>query len=242
MIIELLQRDWFEDIWREREEKIYPKLFGPLPPTVIPVPVETLRAILGYEKEIDKAWLHYAVIEFAPNEKHEDWVYVTSAFSQPWKAESKAELDRNSYSGYGYEMLLRTSVRAGWAVDILHRLTAYQIGVYFEQTKGKLFQWGDWMPLNGPINSEVADSRVRGMLLTRPRDISDRFELSSGQVDLLQIVGITGPELAYGLYKGFDRLENLLFEAKAAPTTDPTRPVISLPAQYPLPSQLAERF
>ncbi len=242
MIIDFLKRDWFEEVWRKREEDVYPTLFGPLPDTVIPISIETLRAILGYEKDIDEAWRHFGVIEFEPNFQHEDWIYVTSAFSQPWKAESEKDFDPNGYSGYGYEMLLRTSERAGWAVDVLHRLTAYQIGVYNERMKGKLFQWGDWMPLNGPLNPKISDSPVRGMFLTRPRDFAARFELPSGQVDLLQIVGITGPELAYGLYKGFDKLENKLFEAKAAPTTNPSRQSIELPAQYPLPAQLAERF
>lgn len=238
----LPQRDWFEEIWRKREEEIYPALFGTLPDTVIPLSVETFRAIIGYEKEIDPSWLHYAVIEVEPNEKHTDWIYVTSAFSQPWKAESEAELDHNAYSGMGYEMLLRTPERASWAVDVLHRLGAYQIGVYSELMKGKLFQWHDWMPLNGPLNPQTPDSAVRGMFITRPRDLRDRFELPSGQVDLLQIVGITGPELAYGLFKGFDRLENLLYEAAAAPTTNPARSSIDLPQQYPLPAQLAGRF
>ena len=238
----LAKHDWFEEIWRKREEEIYPALFGPLPGTVIPLPIESLRAILGQENEIDEAWLHFAVIEVAPNEKHADWIYVTSAFSQPWKAESEEELDRNQYSGYGYELLLRTPERAGWAVDVLHRLSAYQIGVYNELMKGKLFQWLDWMPLNGPISSEAPDSAVRGMFITRPRDFEARFELPSGQVDLLQIVGITGSELAYGLYKGFDKLENQLYEGGAAPTTNPTRASIELPVQYPLPPQLAERF
>ncbi len=236
------KRDWFEEIWRKREEEIYPALFGTLPDSVIPVSIETLRAILGYAKEIDDAWLHFAVIEVAPNEKHADWIYVTSAFSQPWKAERPEELDRNSYSGYGYEMLLRTPERASWAVDVLHRLTAYQIGVYNELMKGKLFQWHDWMPLNGPISPEVPATPLRGMFITRPRDIADRFELPSGQVDFLQIVGITGPELAYGLYRGFDRLENQLYEAGAAPTTNPARSTTDLPEQFELPGQLVDRF
>src|SRR4051812_27672640 len=99
-----------------------------MPETVIPVSIETLRAIIGHEKEIDPSWLHYAVIEVEPTEKHADWIYVTSALSQPWKAENESDLDQYGLSGLGYEMLLRTPERAGWAVDVLHRLGAYQIG------------------------------------------------------------------------------------------------------------------
>jgi len=233
---------WFEEIWRRREDEIYPSLFGLMPDTVIPLPLETLRAILGSDQEIDNTWRHYAVIEVAPNEKHADWIYVTSAFSQPWKVENPAELEPNGSSGYGYELLLRTPERAGWAVDVLHRLSAYQIGVYYERMKGKLFRWHDWMPLNGPINPALPTTPVRGMILTHPRDIDARFDLSSGGVEFLQIVGITGPELAYGIHQGFERLENLLYEAGAAPTTDPARTTIELPLQFKLPVQLVSRF
>lgn len=233
---------WFGDIWHDREERVYPELFGPLPPTVIPLRAEAIRAILGPAVTVEEPWLHFAVIEVAPNSRHSDWFYLTTGFSQPWKITDPEKLDRNGYSGAGYELVLRTPDRAGWAVDVLHRLTAYQIGVYFEKKLGKLFQYHDWMPLNGPISPAVPASKVRGMLITRPQDYPARFELRSGQVDLLQIVGITGPELAFGLNQGMPRLERLLYEQGAAPTTDPTRDSITLPQSYDLPPQLASRF
>ncbi len=233
---------WFEEIWRDREERVYPELFGPLPKTVLPIKAESYRAILGPTTTINDEWLHYAVIEIAPNEKHPDWIYVTSAFSQPWKVEDPEQLDPNNYSGFGYEMLIRTPERAGWAVDMLHRLMAYQVGVYFELRRGKLFDYHDWMPLNGPISPQYPASPVRGMLITRPRDFETRFGLRSGQVDLLQIVGITGAELAYGLTLGLPRLERLLYEQGAAPTTDPTRSSLELPQQFELPPELAAKF
>lgn len=233
---------WFEDIWRDREERVYPELFGALPSTVIPLRVESLRAILGAQASLREEWLHFAVVEIEPNQKHSDWIYVTTALSQPWKIEDPEKLDRNGYSGMGYEMLIRTTERAGWAVDVLHRLMAYQIGVYNELMKGKLFQWEDWMPLNGPISAKQPNSKIRGIVATRPRDFAARFELRSGQVDLLQLVGITGSELAYGLNQGFMRLENLLIEQNAAPVTRPERTPIELPQQYELPPNLATRF
>ncbi len=233
---------WFGDIWRDREERAYPPLFGKLPPTVIPLRGETLRAILGPETTVQEDWLHYAVIEVAPNERHSDWLYVTTGLSQPWKIDDPARLDRNGYSGAGFELVLRTPERAGWAVDVLHGLTAYQIGVYFEVRPGKLFDYHDWMPLNGPISPARPATPVRGMFLIRPQDYEARFELRSGQVDLLQVVGITGPELAYGLSLGLPRLERLLYEVGAAPTTDPARASIPLPQTFELPPQLAVRF
>ena len=233
---------WFEDIWRDREERVYPELFGELPKTVLPIRPEALRAILGQNATLEDDWLHMAVIEIAPNDKHTDWLYVTTGFSQPWKIEDPDQLDRNGYSGYGYEMILRTPERAGWAVDVLHRLSAYQIGVYNEKMRGKLFEYYDWMPLNGPISPQTPDSVVHGMALIRPHDHAARFELRSGQVDLLQIAGITGEELAYGLSLGMPRLERMLYEDGAAPTTNPARPQIDLPQIFGLPPQIASRF
>ncbi len=233
---------WFEAIWRDREERVYPELFGKLPDTVIPIRAEAFRAILGPEAEIDEQWLHFAVIEIQPNEKHSDWIYVTSALSQPWNAKDPDELDATKSSGFGYELVVRTRARAGWAVDLLHRLMAYQTGVYFEKIRGKLFDYFQWMPLNGSISPQLTKSPVRGMLLTHPHDFEAHFELKSGQVNLLQIVGITGPELAYGLYLSMARLEELLYEQGAAPTTDPPRASIELPQNIELPPQLAGKF
>jgi hypothetical protein len=119
---------------------------------------------------------------------------------------------------------------------------AYQLGVYNEIRKGKLFEYYDWMPLNGPISPRYPETEVRGMFISRPQDFTSRFELRSGQVDLLQIVGITGAELAYGLSLGMARLEKLLYAQGAAPVTDPARSSIELPQTFNLPPQIASRF
>ena len=233
---------WFQEIWRDREERAYPELFGKLPSTLIPLRLEKLRSILGSGVTIDDNWLHYAVVEVAPNQQHDDWLYVTTGLSQPWKIDDPVKLDRNGYSGQGFEMVLRTQERAGWAVDVLHALTAYQLGVYHEIKRGKLFEYYDWMPLNGPISPNYLETEVRGMFISRPQDYLSRFELRSGQVDLLQIVGITGAELAYGLSLGMGRLEKLLYDQGAAPVTNPARSTIELPQTFTLPPQIASRF
>ncbi len=233
---------WFQDIWRDREERAYPELFGQVPSTLIPLRVERLRQVLGQGVTIEDNWLHHAVVEIAPNQQHADWLYVTTGLSQPWKIDDPAKLDRNGYSGLGFEMVLRAGERAGWAVDVLQALMAYQLGVYHEIKRGKLFEYYDWMPLNGPISPNFPDTEVRGMFVSRPQDYPARFELRSGQVDLLQIVGITGPELAYGLSLGMGRLEKLLYARHAAPVTDPARSSIELPQTFALPPQIASRF
>lgn len=235
--------DWLQEIWRVREEEIYPQIFGPMPDKVLPLPVEFILAILG-ERPVDPRWLQYAVIEIEPNKNRPDWVYVTDALSTPWNVKDESELDPDpdAISGMGFEMMFRTSQRAGWAVDILHRLMAYQIGVAYDILKGRLFNYGNWMPINGPISHDYPNTPVRGVLMTRPLDVQSQFKLRSGKVDLLQIVGITGQELAYLLHAGPDALVGLLYDQKAAPVTNPNRTSIKLPANYQLSAELAKRF
>jgi hypothetical protein len=233
--------DWLQEIWRVREEEIYPQIFGPLPDKVLPLPIEAILGILG-ERPVDPRWLRYAVIEIEPNKNRPDWVYVTDALSTPWNIKESNELDPNGMSGMGFEMMLRTSQRSGWAVDILHRLMAYQIGVAYDILKGRLFNYGDWMPLNGPISHDYPTTPVRGILMTRPLDLESQFKLPSGKVDLLQIVGITGNELAYLLQRGPDTLVGQLYDQKAAPITNPGRAAIKLNETFTLSPELAKRF
>ncbi|MEI7556180.1 suppressor of fused domain protein [Candidatus Chlorohelix sp.] len=234
--------EWFQKIWEEREEKIYPELFGKLPETVIRLQEQALKAILGADAKILPEWLHYGVIEIAPNAHHADWLYITTGFSQPWNLDKEADLNPNGRSGTGIEIVMRTSERAGWAVDVLHRLSAYQIGVAGKTIKGKVFTCGDWMPLNGPIDPGTPNTKVRGILVAQPRDFPPDFSLRSGKVELLQLLGITGQELAYLLAKGPTSLEDVLYEQGAAPAINPNRESIELPNRFPLPKELQARF
>ncbi|NWJ48172.1 MAG: suppressor of fused domain protein [Chloroflexi bacterium] len=234
--------EWFQRIWEEREEKIYTELFGKLPETVIRLHEQALKAILGAEAKILPEWLHYGVIEIAPNAHHSDWLYVTTGFSQPWNIDKETELNPNGGSGTGIEIVVRTPERAGWAVDVLHRLSAYQIGVTSKIIKGKVFNYGDWMPLNGSIDPGTPNSKVRGILVSQPRDFQAGFSLPSGKVELLQLLGITGQELAYLLAKGPTALEDLLYEQGAAPVINPNRESVELPNRFPLPKELQARF
>lgn len=233
--------EWLQEIWRVREEEIYPRIFGPLPDQVIPMDPHNLIEILG-NRPVDPRWLQFAIIEIAPTPDRLDWIYLTTAMSNPWNVKDENELDANSMSGLGFELMLRTPTQAGWAVNMLQRLMAYQIGVAYDILKGRLFNYGDWMPLNGPISPDNPDTLVRAIVMTRPLDLQSQFQLRSGKVDLLQIVGITGKELAYLLNRGPDALIGLLYDKGAAPVTNPARQSIKLPQEFALSAELARRF
>ena len=46
-----------ESVWEEREERLYPALFGPVSRGIFPLTVETFTQTLG-QREIDPRWLH----------------------------------------------------------------------------------------------------------------------------------------------------------------------------------------
>jgi Suppressor of fused protein (SUFU) len=236
------EQDWQVRIWREREERHYTGFFGALPETVFPVPQSALMAILPKGTLLKEHWSRHAVIEFEPNAKHNDYIYATTGLSQPFNLENEAELDPNGVSGLGFEMVLRAPERAGWAVDILHRLTAYQIGVSEGLMRGNRFKYSDWMPLNGPISPDVPETLLKGIFVTRPQDYQPVFGLPGGKVEMLQLVGISGSELAYLFAVGADKLEADLYDTGAAPTTDPYRPPLDVSNYFALPPQIAARF
>jgi hypothetical protein len=236
------EQDWRVKIWREREERHYTRFFGALPETVLPVPQSALIDILPKGTYIKEEWSRHAVIEFEPNNKHPDYIYVTTALSQPWDVEEEKDLNSQGFSGLGYEMVLRTPQRAGWAVDVLHRLTAYQIGVGAGLMRGNRFKYGDWMLLNGPIDPNTPDTLLKAIFITQPKDYDPIFVLPSGRVEMLQLVGISGGELAYLFTVGPDRLEADLYDADLAPTNDPHRPALEVSRYFELPAQIAARF
>jgi Suppressor of fused protein (SUFU) len=236
------EQDWRVRIWREREERHYTRLFGALPDTVLPVPQSALLAILPKGAFLKEEWSRHAVIEFEPNYKHTDYIYVTTALSQPWEVEKEADLNPQGISGLGYEMVLRTPERADWAVDVLHRLTAYQIGVGAGLLRGNRFKYGDWMVLNGPIDPNTPATLLKAIFVSQPEDYDPNFVLPSGRVELLQLVGISGSELAYLLAVGPDKLEAELYDNKLAPTTDPQRNALEISRYFELPPQIATRF
>jgi hypothetical protein len=56
-----------EDVWRIREEEVYPALFGPRVRGIFPLQREMFTGQFGQSK-VDPRWLHYGVFEFAPTE------------------------------------------------------------------------------------------------------------------------------------------------------------------------------
>ena len=75
---------WFEAAWADREENVYPRLFGPesrgnftLAHSIF---LETFR-----QDSFDPRWLHHGVFDFGPTATRASWLYVTSGMSNAWE-------------------------------------------------------------------------------------------------------------------------------------------------------------
>ena len=103
-----------EEVWRIREEEVYPALFGPHVRGIFPLRMEMFTGQFSQSK-VDPRWLHYGVLEFAPTEARPSWLYVTSGHSNPWN-QSPGEFDPDGQSGAGVEFTLATKLmRTTWA-------------------------------------------------------------------------------------------------------------------------------
>lgn len=210
--------DWFERIWEEREERIYPKLFGAakdgiytLPPNVF---LETFK-----QESFDPRWLHYGVFEVPPTPTRRSWLYVTSGLSNAWEDD---EPDPSGPSGLGCEFVFETTESAKWAILRVQHVVAFQILLSCGRFPGRdLLGFYDRIPLRASITPEP--SALQWIMVAPPQGYSSSFDLESGHVELMALVGITDDEAQYGREKSGDKLLALLEERNAFPVTDPNR-------------------
>jgi len=210
-----------ESVWEQREEEVYPSLFGPVSRGTFVLPRSLFADVFGQSK-IDPRWLTHGVIEFGPSATRSSWLYVTSGTSNPWDQEP-AGYDVSARSGIGTELVLEVPAQSNWAIKCLAQLLAYNIllahGRFGEA--GPLHH-GARVPLGGPINGD-AGSLLRFVAIAEPSNFPSSFALASGQVDLLQVVGITEAEREFARSQGHAALLARLAERDAFPLTDPSR-------------------
>jgi len=210
---------WFQDVWSQREDVIYRRLFGDIGNTIHTIPA-VLFERLG-QKQIDQRWLTHGVFESPPQPHRNSWLYVTSALSNPW-GEDPATLKPDQPSGLGLELLLETPRQEKWAIQVLHWLMAVQILAAGGFIQGDIVEPGMRVPLHTSIDPH-SDSAIRHLLITLPDAFPPAFDLPSGKVALLLCVGATDGENAYARDHGSAKLEELLKERAIFPLTDSQR-------------------
>jgi hypothetical protein len=208
-------QELFEEIWRYREEEIYPKLFGVASEGISPVPFERLQ--IG--KITDPRWNTCGVFRFAPTADRNSWIYVSSGLSNEWFEE---ELSPENVSGFGCEFVLETIEQADWPIHRLHQLMTYQIGLCCDVYDGAPpLGYGDRIPLGSPI--DFLNSVLTHVTITQPISFPTEFQQESGVADWFQFVGITKAEVLFAQENGPDALVELLVQRTKYPQTDPSR-------------------
>ena len=196
-----------EEAWKGREEVIYDSLFSNMPEQIYS-PVDPKQVAIGGEALVLSG---AGVFEVPPSDERTYWTYITSGLSNPF--EDKPE----EFSGFGFELLIRSPEQSFWAIHFLFNLMGY----VFET--GNLFGMGHRIPLNGPISKDT-DSQLNTVLFWSPEGLPSSFTLKSGNFELLDIIGITEAEYQYALKNSSEDLFNLLKEKLPCfPLTDITR-------------------
>jgi hypothetical protein len=96
-----------EDVWRIREEEIYPSLFGSLVRGIFPLQVRMFTRHFANQMWI-LGGFHYGVLEFAPSVTRHSWRYSASGYSKPWD-QSPEEFNPDGESSAGVEFTLATT-------------------------------------------------------------------------------------------------------------------------------------
>ena len=200
-----------EDSWEQREEQIYPALFGETGEGIYPLDASIFKNQFGIDG-IDPRWLHYGVCKYAPTSDRKTWVYVTSGMSNTWESDKPEE-----YSGFGTEFILETDCESDWAINTLRSLVAFNILVSVDHYGDKpLVDYGDRIPMSIKPN-------ISSIMVVKPNQFPESFDLISGKIDLLQITGITAQELEYAKEHSSETLANKLFEFQGEFTIKPDR-------------------
>lgn len=200
-----------EDSWEQREEQIYPALFGETGEGIYPLDATLFKNQFSVDS-IDPRWLHYGVFKCAPTKDRRTWIYVTSGMSNPW------ELDKpDEYSGFGTEFILETENESDWAINTLRSLIAFNILVSVGHYGDKpLVDYGDRIPMS-------IEPNIASLMVIKPNQFPESFDLISGKVDILQVTGITAQELDYAKENGLDVLTSKIFESQGSFIIKPDR-------------------
>lgn len=211
--------DWFERVWEDREDTLYPRIFGTASEGGIYVLRHELFRDRFHQEEVDPRWLHHGVLVFPPAGGSSSWRYVTSGLSNDWEGDHP---DPSGPSGLGIELVLETPRQAQWAVNVTTSMLAYQLllaaGRYGEP---RLLGPYARIPLNGAIDG--AGSQLTHLLVCPSSAAPEPLELESGTFSLVQLVGVTEAEVQFARDRGGEELLQLLTARGAWPATDASR-------------------
>ncbi|MGZ3459261.1 MAG: suppressor of fused domain protein [Archangium sp.] len=216
---------WYEDCWADRDEVEYPKLFGAISEEVYTLEQSGaleawLESDLAEVKELDPNWGGMGVRVAPPSPEYPYWTYVTSGLSNPITLAPGQEFDPGAPSGLGYEMVIHTPEEAQWPVLRLLDMMAYNLVCM------RAFAMGHRYPVEGTLTG--GETKLNGFVFVTDPSRPSHFQLESGQVQLLTLVGVTKNEMAFSRSNGMDRLLKKLVDAGHGYITHPAREQVPL--------------
>lgn len=210
-----------EEVWRIREDEVYPRLFGPCQHGIYALPGSLFESTFGCD-EVDPRWLFHGVMKFPPRDGRSHWIYATSGYSNPWE-QDPSDYDPSGESGSGVEFLFQSSEDGAWAVQLLQYLLAYDMLVvsgFYPQ--GNALRPGSRVSLSSPINGDP-HCLIRHVVATEPEAVASGFSLPSGLVNFLAFTGTTDLEIAFARRNTSAALVDALRDAGHHPVTNPNR-------------------
>lgn len=217
---------WYEDCWADRDEVEYPKLFGAISEEVYTLEQSGaleawLESDLAEVKELDPNWGGVGVRVAPPSPEYPYWTYVTSGLSNPFTVTPGQEIAPDAKSGIGYEMVIHTTEEAKWPVLRLLDMIAYNLVCL------RAFGMGHRYPVEGSLDGS-AECKLNGFVFVKDPSRPSHFQLESGRVELLTLVGVTKNEMAFSRSNGMDRLMAKLVAAGTGYITHPERKQVPL--------------
>jgi len=218
---------WFEAIWADREDRVYRDYFGDLGPGIYTLTPKTFEQ-LG-QQNVDPRWLHHGVFECPPlppssHVRRDHWVYVSSGMSNPW-GDTPESAKPEGFSGLGFEFTLHTREPGRWALELMQWLMAVQLLVAAGELQGAggggLVEYHDRVKFRqGKDAGEVS----RLLVLPPGEELYPaQFQLASGKVDVMMLVGISEREAEFARTQDTEGLVKLLKHHGVWPLTMPGR-------------------
>ncbi|HET9956730.1 MAG TPA: suppressor of fused domain protein [Polyangiaceae bacterium] len=212
---ELLKR-----VIAEREGRVYPELFGEVSKNIYTLDEEFFQRV--FEQKAEPEWLLTGVLECPPSSKHKDYIYVSSGLSNP-VVEQAEPMSPEDPSWLGVEVVFRTTEPGPWAVELVKRVAAFEILLAYQRFEGRdRLAPGARIPIGNPITLS-SPSELTWLLVVPTKFEPPAFQLESGVVEFLQVIGITAAEAKLAREQGPEMLFDLLGAHGALSVTDPKR-------------------
>lgn len=209
-----------EEVWRIREEEVYPNKFGKMSRGIFPLSYDIFKRFNKLDP--DPRWFTYGVIEYSPTVFRNSWLYATSGCSNPWEIEPEA-YDSNAVSGAGVEFTFQTIEMSDWAIILLQNMLVMNLLISTGHMGEKRpFNLGDRIPLRQPINGDDK-CLLRNIFVEKPNNYDLDISLPSGKARFMNLLGITDSECELAQKEGSGALFKLLTSMTYDSVTDPLR-------------------